>query len=174
MSWKLAELRWRHDIGLYESRWAKESSALPVERKRAIEAFEKRGRRSRSLSASRGVAKSNLAIEKDASLGEPVMAASSAFRSSVEAITHERLPAQRAPGPQQSSFFLVPLLQTRSNCSTDQLALEGGFRRDDLLISHPTARCHSSSAFSRNSSEVLSPSPDRAQHLEGDSNETCK
>lgn len=174
MSWKLAELRWRHDIGLYESRWGKESGALPVKRKRAIEAFDKRGRRSRSLSASRCAAKSNLAVEKDVNLGEPVMPALSAFRSSVEVITHERPPAQRARGLQLSSSSLVPLLQTKSNCSTDPVALKGLSQRDGLVGSHPTVRGHNCSAFSRSSSKVYSPSPDRAQHLEGDSNETCK
>ena len=41
MSWKLAELKWRQELGLYESRWEMESSALPIERKRAIQAFER-------------------------------------------------------------------------------------------------------------------------------------
>ena len=174
MSWKLAELRWRHDIGLYESRWERESGALPVERKRAVEAFDKRGRRSRSRSASRRAANSNLAVENDVNLGEPMMPALSAVRSSVEVIKHETPPAQRARGLQLSSPSLVPLLLTKSNCSTDPVDLKGLSQTDDLVGSHPTARCHSCSAFSRSSSKVYSPSPDRAQHLEGDPDETCK
>lgn len=44
MSWKLGELKWRQELGLYESRWERMSIALPVERKQAVEAYEQRKR----------------------------------------------------------------------------------------------------------------------------------
>lgn len=43
MSWKLAELKWRQELGLYQSRWEREGGSLPLERKQAIHAFESRG-----------------------------------------------------------------------------------------------------------------------------------
>lgn len=43
MSWKLAELKWRQELGLYQNRWERESDSLPLERKQAIHAFESRG-----------------------------------------------------------------------------------------------------------------------------------
>ena len=139
MSWKLAELRWRHDIGLYESRWEKESGPLPVERKRAIEAFERRGRRSQSLSASGCAAKSNFTVEKDVSLGEPVMPALSAFGSSVEVVTHERPPAQRARSPQLSSSSLF--LCCRPNRTAPQTrSLSRGSPWETTLLSADSQR----------------------------------
>lgn len=45
MSWKLAELKWRQDLGLYESRWESnhggQAGSLPLARKQAVEAFHK-------------------------------------------------------------------------------------------------------------------------------------
>lgn len=46
MSWKLAELKWREELGLYQSRWERDSGPLPLERKQAINAFERRKRAS--------------------------------------------------------------------------------------------------------------------------------
>lgn len=48
MSWKLAELKWRQELGLYQSRWERDSGSLSLERKQAIHAFESRGRASRA------------------------------------------------------------------------------------------------------------------------------
>lgn len=46
MSWKLAELKWREELGLYQSRWERDSGPLPLERKQAVNAFERRRRAS--------------------------------------------------------------------------------------------------------------------------------
>lgn len=42
MSWKFAELKWRQDLGIYESWDGRDVEHLPLERKRAIRVFEKR------------------------------------------------------------------------------------------------------------------------------------
>ncbi len=174
MSWKLAELRWRHDIGLYESRWDKESDALPVERNKAIKAFEVRGGKTRNLSSSRCVANTTLAGQKNVGLGKPVMLASSAPRSSIEAATLQTSPSRPTRSRTLSSSSLVPLLRTTSNCSRDPSAPTSCFQKGDLERRQPAARSHSSFAFSRSSSEVHSPSFDRVQHIETDGNETCE
>jgi hypothetical protein len=42
MSWKFAELKWRQDLGIYESWDGRDVDWLPLERKRAIRAFQQR------------------------------------------------------------------------------------------------------------------------------------
>ncbi|KPI38719.1 uncharacterized protein AB675_5807 [Cyphellophora attinorum] len=42
MSWKFAELKWRQDLGIYESWDGRDVDWLPLERKRAIRAFQER------------------------------------------------------------------------------------------------------------------------------------
>ena len=174
MSWKLAELRWRHEIGLYESRWEKDSGALPVERKRAIEVFERRVRRSQSLSASRCGPKSNLDGEKDVGLGDPVVPASPTARSSIDTTTRHTSPLGSSRGRTLSCSSLVPLLQTTPSCPRDPRGFQRALSRGDPARRQPATRFHSRSAFSRSSSEATSLSPDQAQHLEADANESSK
>lgn len=40
MSWKLAELKWRQDLGLYESRWETKSTSLPFKHKQLDQPLE--------------------------------------------------------------------------------------------------------------------------------------
>ena len=70
MSWKLAELKWRQELGLYESRWEMESSALPIERKRAIQAFERARRRTLSQPESPRRRSTQASPIREASLGK--------------------------------------------------------------------------------------------------------
>jgi hypothetical protein len=42
MSWKFAELKWRQDLGIYESWAGRDVDWLPLERKRAIRVFRER------------------------------------------------------------------------------------------------------------------------------------
>lgn len=165
MSWKLAELRWRHDIGLYESRWEKEGGALPVERKKAIEAFERRGREPRSPSASRRFRKSITARDLEAGLGEPFLPHSPAFRSPVEPTTHNSSP----PAPRdraRSCSSPVSLLQTSASPSNPAATSQNADQDEAAESYQAVARCHSCSALFRTSSQPPSGICERAQALE--------
>jgi hypothetical protein len=112
MSWKLAELKWRHDVGLYESRWEKESGVLPVDRKRAVEAFERLSRVKKGCLGVRQGADFKTTAGYDDSLAQPLLRASPKrpATASVESTSYQR---SRPPSPRDrgSSFpSLSPFL----------------------------------------------------------------
>jgi hypothetical protein len=155
MSWKLAELKWRHDIGLYESRWEKSSGTLPLERKRAIEAFERRDRKSRSWSPSRRFGKQSFAGEQDVGLGERLLPASTPPRSQVGSASAHTTPPRLTQDRDVSCSGLVPLLQhtSRASALTQRLVLD-----EAAALGLPAASCENWSALSGHSSRFRPPS----------------
>jgi hypothetical protein len=177
MSWKLAELRWRHDVGLYGSRWEKESGALPVERMRAIEVFERRGRKSRSLSPSRRAANANLvSVEKDLGLGEPLLPASPAARSPINPTTRRTTPtSQPSRGRGFSCSSLLSLPRTTSSPTKDIAAACQSPLLDCVPILNDFAPpCQHAAEFSRGSSRVRFPTAEPGQRIDLEASHRCK
>jgi hypothetical protein len=170
MSWKLAELRWRHDVGLYESRWEKNSGVLPIERKRAIEAFEERRGRSRSRTASERDTKEH---SISGGLGIPFSTASPALRLSLDVT----VPQPTSPPPsfdhQVLHTSLLPLLQTSPDRSGHYQAPRSNSK---TLRDHrrSVTRCQSCSALSESSSRQLSPTFDNSSRLRPEVNRQRK
>ena len=173
MSWKLAELRWRHEVGLFESRWQRDSGALPVERKKAIEVFQDRRRRSRSLSASKAVPRSNSAGENSVSLGNPLLGALPAPRSPSES-SHQTPPPRSYRGRAFSCSSVVPLLQALPSPRQDDETADGLVLRDLSNSKQPVTRYHSCSAFSPEASDHQSLPSGHDQPLETRSSILCK
>lgn len=159
MSWKLAELKWRHDIGLYESRWEKSSAPLPLERKRAIETFERRDRRSRSWSPSRRCDKQSLAGQQDVGLGEPLLPASPTPRPAVESTSKRTSFPRPTPDPGVSCSSLIPLLRTANKPSGITAHSQSPILDEAIVLELPATRRQSCSALSDHSSR-FHPSPD--------------
>jgi hypothetical protein len=159
MSWKLAELRWRHDVGLYESRWEKDSGILPIERKRAIEAFEGRRGRSRSRTASERDTKEH---SIGGGLGIPFSTASPALRLSLDVTV-----------PHPSSPLLIPLLQTSPDGPRYHQVAQS---KSETIRDHrrSVTRCHSCSVLSESSSHQPSPTLDHSSRLRPEVNSQGK
>ena len=164
MSWKLAELRWRHEVGLYESRWEKESGSLPVERKRVMAAFDRRGRRSRSLSASRCRAESpsKFGGGRESSLDAPLMPASPAATSSIE-VTHTAPTSSTPRSPGTPWSFIPPLLRSASNHSRKLQGSQSPIPQSGLAEWQAATHFHSFPASRKSSPNTPPPESAKGQ-----------
>ena len=141
MSWKLAELKWRQDLGLYESRWEMRSSTLPVERKRAIQAFKDAESKPRNPIRPLKCRQSPSSCRTHAGLDNKAVHP----YSSSSAPDIEGTPVLTDEEPAFSS--LVPLLRASSSASDGIAASHKSCRSDHKFLSQSTTRSQSSSAL---------------------------
>lgn len=142
MSWKLAELKWRQELGLYQSRRERDSGSLPLERKQAIHAFESRGRAPRARDEF-GSARKRWKTSPErhhARLGTPVPPVSPSPAVTAP-VTHSSPTFPRAY-PSNHSLFDSSLLSGT--------AIDAGAAKAKALsrdVGHPTRRSRSCSAL---------------------------